>query len=211
MKKIKVYLILFLLLILFITISASSYALNVSSDISNSVFRLHVIANSDSKEDQNLKYLVRDNILNYFNNNSINLENKTEVINFINLNLNNIQKVAEDTIKENNYNYPVTLEIGNFDFPTKKYGDISLPNGKYDALRVKIGNASGKNWWCVMFPPLCFVDVSSGIVDDNSKKLLSNNLNQEEYALISSENNSYEFKFKILEFFNNLNLIIAKK
>ena len=77
----------------------------------------------------------------------------------------NFKQVAENTILEvNGYSYPVKINIGNFEFPTKDYGDISLPAGFYDALRVEIGKAKGQNWWCVMFPPLCFVDVSSGIV-----------------------------------------------
>ena len=86
-------------------------------------------------------------------------------------------KIAKDTVEKQGYSYDVSVEIGNFSFPTKQYGDISLPAGFYDALEVKIGNAKGKNWWCVMFPPLCFVDVSSGIVPDNSKETLKNSCN----------------------------------
>ena len=99
------------------------------------------------------------------------------------------------------------MQIGDATFPTKTYGDISLPAGNYDALKVKIGKADGQNWWCVMFPPLCFVDVSSGIVPDSSKEELRENLNEEEYDLIS-ENNDQEinFKFKLVEFFQNLKL-----
>ena len=86
------------------------------------------------------------------------------------------QKIAEQTIIDNGYNYSVKININNFYFPTKNYGDISLPAGLYDALRVEIGEAKGQNWWCVMFPSLCFIDISSGIVDDDSKEILENNL-----------------------------------
>ena len=115
-------------------------------------------------------------------------------------------------IEENGYNYDVTVEIGNFEFPTKTYGDISLPSGYYDALRVKIGEAKGQNWWCVMFPPLCFIDVSSGVVPDESKETLKNTMSEEDYALISENdsNKGISFKFKILEFFGNNNFITAK-
>ena len=98
-------------------------------------------------------------------------------------------------MKKNGYGYPVNIDIGNFEFPTKTYGDISLPAGYYDALKVEIGNASGQNWWCVMFPPLCFVDVSSGVVPDESKQIMQDNLSDEEYELIS-DNDSRDIKFK---------------
>ena len=94
---------------------------------------------------------------------------------------------------------------------TKHYGDVSLPSGIYDALRVKIGTASGQNWWCVMFPPLCFVDVSSGIVPNDSKDLLQDNMSNEEYDLItnSDDNSSLTFKFKIVELFENIKVKLA--
>ena len=91
------------------------------------------------------------------------------------------------------------FKFGNFEFPTKHYGDISLPSGFYDALRVEIGNAEGQNWWCVMFPPLCFVDITSGIVEEESKELLEDNLSEEEFALVSEDSSpQIKFKFKLL-------------
>ena len=116
------------------------------------------------------------------------------------------------TIIDNGYDYDVDIEIGNFSFPTKTYGDISIPAGQYDALRVKIGKAEGQNWWCVMFPPLCFVNVSSGIVPAESKKILENELDDEEYSIISeTENKEVKFKFKIIELLQNTNILTAKK
>ena len=112
-------------------------------------------------------------------------------------------------IFNNGFNYDVNIEIGNFSFPTKTYGDISLPAGFYDALRVEIGNASGQNWWCVMFPSLCFVDISEGIVPEESKENLQNNLQQENYNLISSDNIEYRLKFKLVELFENAKIIMA--
>ena len=115
------------------------------------------------------------------------------------------------TIADEGYNYDVNIKIGNFEFPTKYYGDISLPAGYYDALRVEIGNASGRNWWCVMFPSLCFIDISSGIVPDESKEDLQNVLSEEEYSIISDNSNyGIKFKFKLLEFFANSGLTTAK-
>ena len=207
----KKYIILILVLFLFLIFSAYSYASTVNENLSDNVFRLHVIANSDSKEDQDLKYKVRDKLIEYMKSITSNIENKEEVINIAYNNIENFQKIAEQVIKENGFNYPVKVEIGNFSFPTKTYGDISFPSGFYDALKVEIGNASGQNWWCVMFPPLCFVDVTSGVVPESSKENLETNLGQEEYDIISNNNESdvIEFKFKIVEFFEDLGIKLA--
>lgn len=211
--KIKLILILSFLLFIYTSICAISYAQTISTDISNSVFRLHVIANSDSAEDQNLKYQVRDNLLNYMNTICTKCTTKQEAISLVKKNQDNFKQIALDTIKKEGYSYNVTINIGNFDFPTKTYGDISLPAGYYDAMRIEIGEAKGQNWWCVMFPPLCFVDITSGVVPDESKEIMKENLTEEEFALISNNNsnNEIQFKFKLLEIFNAKGLITAKK
>lgn len=208
----KRFLILIFLLFIYTIICAVSYVNAVSSNIESSVFRLHVIANSDSKEDQDLKYIVRDNILTYINEISKNAPTKEEVIEIARNNIDTIKQIAQETVYENGYNYSVNIKIGNFAFPTKQYGDISLPAGFYDALRVEIGSASGQNWWCVMFPPLCFVDVSSGVVPEESKEVLQENLSYEEYNLLSENQNNSDmnFKFKIVELFQNIGIKLAQ-
>lgn len=199
------------LLVIFVFVSALSYVSAVSSNISNSVFRLHVIANSDSTEDQNLKYIVRDELIKYMNEISQNCTTKQEIINLAQKNISNFESIAKKTIQQNGYDYNVSVEIGNFDFPTKSYGDITLPAGNYDSLRVKIGKAEGQNWWCVMFPPLCFVDVTSGIVPEESKQEMKEAMPEEEYSLISETDNSeISFKFKLIEFFENIKLMAKK-
>lgn len=211
-KNLKMVIILSFLLFLYTSVCAISYAQNVSTDIANSVFRLHVLANSDSQEDQDLKYKVRDNLLEYMNSICGNCKSKQEAIRLVEENKDSFKEIALHTIQEQGYSYSVNINIGNFEFPTKNYGDISLPAGYYDALRVEIGEAKGQNWWCVMFPPLCFVDISSGVVPDESKELMENNLSEEEFALVSKEeDNEIQFKFKLLEFFANSGLITAKK
>ena len=206
-KKIEL---LFILLFIYIFICAFSYVNAVSTNIQDSVFRLHVIANSDSDEDQNLKYLVRNKVLEYINTIAKHVSSKEEVISIVKENSDEIQKIAENTVKENGYNYKVKLSVGNFAFPTKTYGDISFPAGYYDALKIEIGKAKGKNWWCVMFPPLCFVDVTSGIVPEESKEILKENLSDEEYELLSESSNDINFKFKIIEMFKNIELNLAQ-
>lgn len=211
-SKIGITIILSLLLFLYTIICAISYVSAVSTDISDSVFRLHVIANSNSDEDQALKYKVRDNLLNYMNNICKDCSSKEEAIRIVSEHQEEFKQVALETIKNEGYSYDVRIEIGNFEFPTKQYGDISLPAGFYDALKVEIGKAEGRNWWCVMFPSLCFVDISSGIVPEESKEDLQNVLSDEEYAIISDNSNSgIKFKFKLLEFFGKSNLIVSNK
>lgn len=205
----RILLILFLFFIYFI-ICAFSYVNAVSCDIQNSVFRLHVIANSDSEEDQNLKYIVRDKVLEYINSISYNANSKEDVIDLAKSNIDTIQEIAQKTVYENGYNYSVKLNIGNFAFPTKTYGDISFPAGFYDALKIEIGNADGQNWWCVMFPPLCFVDVTSGVVPNESKEIIRENLSEEEYNLLSEDSNDMNFKFKIVEVFQNIGIKLAQ-
>lgn len=199
MKKIKYILILLILLISFIFISISSYAHTISQDLSNNFFRLHIIANSDSTEDQNLKLKIRDNIIEYMNTLSYDGLSKESAIELTQNHLSEFQKIAESTISSSGYNYPVKLSIGNFYFPTKYYGNISLPAGYYDALKIEIGNASGQNWWCSLFPPLCFVDISSGVIDDTAENDLKNNLSDEEFAIITGDSENIKLKFKIVE------------
>ena len=135
-KKFKYSLILSFLLFIYVSISAVSYVSAVSENISSNLFRLHVIANSNSEEDQNLKYIVRDKIISHVNETGKTAISKEDLIS--KLNLKEIEQIAKQTIKEQGYNYDVSVEIGNFSFPTKQYGDISLPAGYYDALEVKI-------------------------------------------------------------------------
>ena len=215
--KIKLFLFILPLLFIYTLICSISYVNAISTDLQKSVFRVHVIANSDSEDDQNLKLKVRDNVLRYMNTLCSKTTSKEEAIEIATIHLNEFKEIALNTIKENGYNYNVDISIDNVFFPTKTYGDISLPEGYYDALRIKIGKAEGKNWWCVMFPPLCFVDVTSGIVPDDSKDLLKENLSQEEYDLICNGNSENQnntdiaFKFKIVELLNNTKMMLASK
>ena len=211
-KNLKFILIITFLIFIYTFICAYNYVYAVSTNLSDSVFRLHIIANSDSKEDQDLKYIVRDNLIQYMDKLCEICSSKTEVIEIAKNNISNFKQIAEDTVKEQGFSYDVNVEIGNFEFPTKSYGDISFPAGYYDALKVKIGNSSGQNWWCVMFPPLCFVNTTTGLVPTESKENLEENLSDEGYKIVSdSDNSNIAFKFKIIEFFENTGLITAKK
>lgn len=205
LKKIpKKLILIFLTLALFIFFSMESYAQNVFSAIESNVFRLHIIANSNTEKDQDLKYKVRDSLVNYMNTLISNDNSKEEIIHIAKSNLNKFKLLARETVLKNGFNYDVDVEIGNFYFPTKKYGDIRFPSGNYDALNIRIGKAVGQNWWCVMFPPLCFVDVTSATLPKESKETLKENLRDEEYQLISESDEDNELKFRIVEIFNSL-------
>lgn len=208
-KKLNFIFILTILVFIYIALLSFNYSKAISSNLSDSVFRLHIIANSDSSADQELKLKVRDKIIEYMNTLTSNSSDKKDVISMVNNHLDSFKEIALNTIKGNGYNYDVNIEIGNFHFPTKSYGDISFPAGNYDALKIEIGDAIGQNWWCVLFPPLCFVNSSTGVVPDDSKNTLKENINSESYEIISEGNNSNDntsdikIKFKIIEFFNN--------
>ena len=200
--KFKHILVIIILFIIFIFSTIISYSNSVFAGLENNIFRLHILANSDSEEDQNLKLKVRDSIIEYMKNLTNDISDKQAVIQLSDEHKNDLKQIAESVIKENGYDYQVEIEIGNFYFPTKYYGNISLPAGNYDALRIKIGKAEGQNWWCSLFPPLCFVNVSAGIIDKEGEEYLKENLSDEEFAIISDNSSEIEFKFKIIEMIN---------
>jgi stage II sporulation protein R len=141
-----------------------------------------------------------------------NATSKEECIEIVSNHLSDFSQIANETILANGFSYSATTELGNFEFPTKNYADITFPSGYYDALEVKLGNADGKNWWCVLYPSLCFIDTTSGFVPDDSKESLEDNLNTESYALISNNDAvSLSFKFKLVEFFNKNKFINTAK
>ena len=184
---------------LLIFIMLLGYSINVNSSLSQNIVRLHVIANSDSTQDQELKLKVRDALLQQT---SSDFTKKSEVSD----NLDLYKKIAEQTIRDGGFNYNVCVEYGNFHFPTKHYENLSLPAGNYDAVRVVIGEGKGKNWWCVLFPPLCFVD---GTTDkSNASEKMKEMLSKSNYDLITSQNENgkipVEIKFKIVELYGGL-------
>ena len=127
--------------------------------------RFHVIANSDSREDQEIKLKVRDRLLEEFGmelGNSYSLEDSRRIIRE---NISTIELAAQEVVDKDRPGHHVEAMLGYFDFPTKAYGDKVLPAGNYEALRVVIGQGQGANWWCVMFPPLCFVDISHSLAE----------------------------------------------
>lgn len=163
------------------------------SEISEDVFRLHILANSDSEEDQSLKLKVRDEVLEYTEDLFNSASSKEEAEKIISDNLQSISNVAYCTLLENGYDYTVTAEITNMYFATRYYEGFTLPSGMYDALRITIGEGGGHNWWCVMYPSICISSAQEK--DDKAKEVLDDG----EYDIVRKE--QYQYKFKIVEMF----------
>lgn len=165
-------------------------------EISNQVFRVHILANSDSEEDQQLKLKVRDAIIKECDALFSDVHSKEEAKSITLENLPYFIKVAENVIKSEGYDYTVTAAVKNICFDTRYYEDITMPGGFYDALQIKIGKAEGKNWWCVMYPSLCLYSAS-----DNDT--LDEKLSDTQYDIISSDT-EFEIRFKVVEIFNSI-------
>lgn len=199
---IKVPMIFLLMLGFIVCMLLSSYAETMNEDISERLIRLHVVANSDSKEDQALKREVRDRILQYIQPKYAKVVSRKEAIKILDSELTNINNIANSVISSWKKDYKAKSVIGVFPFPTKEYGDVALPAGSYEALRVQLGKGDGANWWCVMFPPLCFVDATHGTIPEDVKKKLKSTLSEDEYKLVATgDRPSVKYKFKIVELF----------
>lgn len=164
------------------------------------LIRFHVLANSDSPEDQELKLKVRDKVIESMSDKFKESKSIDETRAIVNENIESMTQVALEEIKENGKDYDVQIKLEPYNFPTKSYGNFTLPAGEYEAVRVLIGSAKGQNWWCVMFPPLCFVDAKSATTDNETTENMKKHLTQEEYnAISSSENGKIELRSKLVE------------
>ncbi len=170
------------------------------------LIRFHVLANSDSPFDQALKIKVRDKVMGEMNK-RFDMADIDEARDIIKRNINDIEEIAQEEIREMGYNYPVEVMLKEHQFPTKNYGSITLPAGTYEALRVVIGEGNGENWWCVLFPPLCFIDINNGLTDQKTKEELRGVLSEDEFHMINSAAQNGELpiklKFKIVEVLEN--------
>ncbi len=192
-KTIKIFVPIFLSLILIYSYIVPF--IQTSESISQQIFRLHILANSDSEEDQALKLKVRDRILCESEDLFKNCSSLDDVISVSKNNLNYFKSIAQKCVNENGYNYDVNVCIDKEYFNTRKYNKITLPSGIYNALKIEIGSAKGHNWWCVMFPAICLPAVS----DNEINKIL----NEDEIELINSDN-KYEVRFKIVEIYEKI-------
>ena len=153
----------------------------MAARIAPEILRFHVLANSDSDEDQQLKLRVRtlllDSIYEKLGENASLDDTKEYVL----ANKDSLEQEAEDYMKAEGYDYPAHMEVTECYFPSKTYGDMVFPCGTYDAVRVEIGKGKGHNWWCVLYPPLCFVDSTYAVVPDSSREILRESLDAADY------------------------------
>lgn len=168
--------------------------------------RLHVVANSDSEKDQTLKLEVRDAVLNVMTNLTQECTTVDEAESVFNENKKNISETASEVVKENGADYNITVTLSNEYYPTREYAGITLPAGVYRSARILIGEAQGKNWWCILFPPLC---------TDTAKvkeKLITAGFSQNQIRILTDGDNvKYKMKFRALELIEQLIAALSEK
>lgn len=173
----------------------------MQEEIAGKILRFHVIANSDSRQDQELKLKVRDAVGLYMKEEMKTVNNLGEAEQKAQDHLDEIEKIAQEVIKQEGKSYSVSALIGPVDFPVKTYGEYSFPAGTYEALEIVIGEGRGRNWWCVMYPNMCFQGSMYEVVDDEAQESLREVLTQEEYDSVI-ESGNYRVQFKYLPFLN---------
>ncbi len=192
----------FTLSILILSILIPCIPINGEENIYQNMVRLHVIANSDSDDDQALKLKVRDAVISVMENNFNNNDSVDTAKSKIESKESEIIKRAEEVIHQNGYDYDVKIEFGKELYPTREYEGFTLPCGEYTSLRVIIGSGEGKNWWCVLFPPLC---LSGALGEEDKESFISAGFTPEQYKLITEDKNpKYVVKFKLIEIFSKL-------
>lgn len=184
------------------------------NEIKDKLIRFHVIANSDTEEDQNLKLKVRDRVIEALSGKLSGVTSLEEAEIELEKNIEYVNKIAKEVIEENNYTYEVNTMLSYENFPDKVYGDCVFPQGNYEAFRVIIGEGKGQNWWCVMFPSLCFVDESKNSVDSTNLKDEIANIESKNYNITNeckekndesnNVNSEIKFKFKVVEAVENM-------
>ena len=191
---------------LIITTAAAEYSDSVQTDLQNNLIRLHIIADSDDEDDQNVKLKVRDAVLADVRGRLSNGADRNDIINEID----NIEETALRTLAENGFEYGARAEYGRFDFPRKTYKSMTLPSGEYYGLRVVLGSGQGHNWWCVMYPPLCFSEGGEARLSKESENILKENLDENTYEVIT-KGEDVVVKLKVVELAQQLKNIMMDK
>lgn len=183
------------------------YAESIESDLQDGLLRLHVIANSDSDRDQQIKLAVRDEILSSVRAELRQSRSRSDVLDSVG----DLEDIAKQKLDSMGVGYSARVSIENFYFPRKSYDGITLPAGRYESIRVVLGEGKGENWWCVAYPPLCFTENTFGELSPAGEKILREQLSPQSYDLISGENSQIQYKFKILEWFQKIREKITDK
>ncbi|MBP3376608.1 MAG: stage II sporulation protein R [Clostridia bacterium] len=186
-------------IILSLSLIVGLFPVHGESEIYDTVVRLHVLANSDTVEDQALKLKVRDEVIKTVSPAVEGCKSQSEAALAIERIMPEIKEAAVRTIEDNGYNYSVEVLLGEEYYPTKTYESCAFPEGKYLSLRVLIGEGEGENWWCCLFPPLC-LSAATDQGKSNEDAFISVGLNADQYKIVTeTENPKYKVRFKILE------------
>lgn len=175
---------------------------DIQKGIAESIIRFHVRANSDSDSDQQLKMEVKNRVITYLKPLLAESESIDESRQILENHSQDIKELADSTLRELGSTQTTNVYFERCYFPMKSYGDVTFPPGEYEAFRIDIGESCGKNWWCVLYPPLCFVDATYGVLPEDSKETLENILTDDEYNAITKTQCKYRFKY--LTFLNFL-------
>ncbi len=193
-------LLIFSLAILAVALVASLFPIHGEAAIYDTVVRLHVVANSDSDEDQALKLKVRDSVISVVTPAVEGCKSQAEAISAIDAIIPEIESAARSAIIQNGYDYTVSVKLGEEYYPTKNYESCAFPEGEYVSLRVLIGESEGQNWWCCLFPPLCLSAATPEDESSNEDAFISVGLSSDQYKLVTETSNpKYKVRFKILE------------
>lgn len=170
-----------------------------SSELKSKLLRYHVVANSDSEEDQRVKLLVKEAVLETLQGKLDKAQDATEAAGIVEDNEEIILATANKVLADEGADYTATMRVGTDYFPTKIYGDMTLPPGEYEALIIELGESEGKNWWCVLFPTLCFIEPTCGVLPQESKDKLAGVLTTEEYyAVIKDDDTTVKVESKLI-------------
>ena len=187
------------MLLLAAFLASGALALQTEQELSDKVVRLHILANSDSEEDQALKLKVRDRLLAYAEPILEGAADRREAEALLRGQILELERVAREEILANGYGYSVDIRLEDTVFPTREYEGFTLPAGKYLALRAVIGEGAGRNWWCVVFPPLC-----AAAAAEVPETALAAGLSPSQVGLITEEDSGYVLKSKLVEFWGEL-------
>ena len=203
-KILAVCLIIGLMLALGVGAYTYVYSQAAQRDIAENVIRFHVSANSNSRADQEIKNIVRDEVLAEFEELLLSSDNIKKSRQLLKSELPTIQAYAENVVRELGFDYEIYARIEHVFFPTKVYGDLTFPPGMYEALQISIGDGTGKNWWCLMFPPLCFVDMTA---TEASRQYLAGTVSDESFRLLTHQHEdatiTMEVRFRVVEWWQN--------
>ena len=176
-----------------------------ANELKSKLLRYHVVANSDSEEDQRVKLLVKEAVLEVLSGKLEEAMDAKEAADIVEGNREVILTAANKILQEEKADYVATMRVGEEYFPTKIYGDLTLPPGDYDALIIELGKGQGKNWWCVLFPTLCFIEPTCAVLPEESKDKLSGVLTTEEYcAVINDEDTEVRVESKMVNWIKSL-------